>query len=68
MKADGISPSDLLGVELAHAGKSAKNVSRVKQNIALLTRTVKRKRGPVRAARRSLLPMRWKTANHWMIF
>lgn len=43
MKADGISPSDLLGSDLAQAGKPAKNVNRVKRNIALLISTVKEK-------------------------
>ena len=42
MKADGISPTDLLGSELAQAGKPTKSVNRVKRNIALLTRTVKK--------------------------
>jgi DNA-binding protein StpA len=37
MKADGISPSDLLGSQLAQTGNPAKNAKRVKQNIALLT-------------------------------
>lgn len=46
MKADGISPTELLNSERALAGKTVKNVNRVKRNIALLTRTVKRKRGP----------------------
>lgn len=43
MKADGISPSDLLGSDMAQAGKPAKNVNRVKRNIALLISTVKEK-------------------------
>ena len=68
MKADGISPTDLLGSELAQTGKPTKSVNRVKRNIALLIRTVKRKRGPARAARRSLLPARWQRVNRWMIF
>lgn len=54
MKADGISPTDLLGSELAQTGKSTKSVSRVKRNTALLTRTVKRKRGPARAVRQPI--------------
>lgn len=67
MKADGISPSDLLGGELAHAGQPAKNVKRVRRNIVSSTRTVKRKRGPVRDVRQSQLRTHWQTVNRWMI-
>jgi DNA-binding transcriptional MerR regulator len=67
MKADGISPICWV-LNWRRRVSQRKSVSRVKQNIALLTRTVKRKRGPARAARRSLLPARWQTVNHWMIF
>ncbi|QDE47689.1 DNA-binding protein [Enterobacter hormaechei] len=42
MKADGISPSDLLGSDTAQAGQPTKNVKRVRRNIVLLTRTVKK--------------------------
>jgi len=71
MKADGISPTDLLGSELAQTGKPTKKRKPREAKyrfIDLLTRTVKRKRGPARAALRSLLPARWQRVNRWMIF
>lgn len=67
MKADGISPSDLLGSDLAQAGQPTKNVKRVRRNIVLLTRTVKKKPGPVRDVRQSQLRPHWQTVNRWTI-
>ncbi len=43
MKADGISPSDLLGSDWRRRVSRRKNVKRVRRNIVLLTRTVKKK-------------------------
>jgi hypothetical protein len=67
MKADGIFQPIWLALKRATRVNRRKNVKRVKQNIASLTLTVKRKPGPVRAARQNLLPAHWQAVNHWMI-
>lgn len=67
MKADGISPSDLLGSDWRRRVSRRKNVKRVRRNIVLLTRTVKKKPGPVRDVRQSQLRPHWQTVNRWTI-
>lgn len=68
MKADGISPTDLLGSELAQTGKPTKKRKPREAKYRFIDQNGEEKTWTGGAARRSLLPARWQRVKRWMIF
>lgn len=60
MKADGISPTDLLGSELAQTGKSTKKRKPREAKYRFIDQNGEEKTWTGGAVRRSLLPARWR--------